>query len=90
MNRLQLSPIFGTQQPQEQSELDLPLSERWEGPAAKWENADVFRSWMVYDSELETGCTKGRVNWNTVFGLFLALSVSVTFWVGLGLMIANR
>jgi hypothetical protein len=88
--RLQLSPIFGTRRPQQQLELDLPLRERWEGPAAKWVDAEVFRSWLVYDSDLEAGRSTGRLNWNMVLGLALAVAVSITFWVGVGLMVAIR
>jgi hypothetical protein len=90
--RLQFSPIFGTQQPQQDPAANLPLRERWEGPAAKWENAEVFRSWLVYDSDLEAehSSSKGHFNWNAVLGLALAVAVSVTFWVGVVLMVANR
>jgi hypothetical protein len=88
--RLQFSPIFGTQQPEQQPALDLPLRKRWESPAAKWENAEVFRSWLVYDSDLEAERSKGHFNWNAVLGLALATAVSVTFWVGVVLMVANR
>jgi hypothetical protein len=86
--RLQFSPLFGTQRPPRHVEIDLPLRGRWEGPIANWENAEVFRSWLVYDSALETGRTQSH--WNKVLGLGLALAVSVTFWVGVGLMVADH
>jgi hypothetical protein len=86
--RLQLSPIFGSQQRRQQLELNLPLRERGQGPAAKWEHAELFRSWLVYDSDLGAGRTKSH--WNKVLGLGLALAVSMTFWVGVGLMLAEH
>jgi hypothetical protein len=87
--RVHLSPIFGTPEPHQQH-LDLPLRERWEDLAAKWDEAEVFRSWLVYDSDAEAKYAQRRVNWNMLLGLGLAFSVSVSFWIGLGLVIANR
>jgi hypothetical protein len=84
--RLQLSPISGARD----SQIDLPQGDRLESSATKWEDAEFFRSWLVYDSDLDLASTKGRVNGPIVFGLALAVLVSVTFWVGLGLMIASR
>jgi hypothetical protein len=84
--RLQLSPISGARD----SQIDLPPRKRPESSATKWEDAEFFRSWLVYDSDLDSASTKGRVNGPMVLGLALAVLVSVTFWIGLGLMIASR
>ena len=83
--RLQLSPISGTRE----SQLDLSSRERWEGPVANSQDANVFRSWLVYESDVETVRSAGRVNWNTVLGLALAVVVSVSFWVGVGIIVAR-
>jgi hypothetical protein len=88
--RLQFSPIFGTQQPRQDPAANLPLRERRKRPATKWDDAEVFRSWLVYDSDLEAERSEGHFNWNAVLGLALAVAVSVTFWVGVVLMVANR
>jgi hypothetical protein len=64
----------------------LPLSEA--PGAAPAEDAKFFRSWLVNDSDLETTRTHGRVNWNTMLGLAMAIVVSACFWAGIGLMIA--
>jgi hypothetical protein len=48
-----------------------------------------FRSWLVYDSELENGRRQGRGKWNAVLGLTLATGIGVSFWTGVGLMIAH-
>jgi hypothetical protein len=48
-----------------------------------------FRSWLVYDSDLENLRTHDRVKSNMVLGLTLATAISAGFWVGVGLMIAH-
>jgi hypothetical protein len=83
--RLQLSPISGTRE----SHVDLPSRERGEGPPPNSEDASVFRSWLVFDSDLEPVRGGSRGNWNTVLGLALAVVVSVSFWVGVGIMMAS-
>jgi len=83
--RLQLSPISGTRE----SHVDLPSRERGEGPPPNSEDANVLRSWLVYDSDLEPVRGGSRSNWNTVLGLALAVGVSVGFWVGVGIMMAS-
>lgn len=84
--RLQLSPISGTRE-----STGVPSRDQWDGSLTNWEDAKFFRSWLVYDSDSdqEPNCTDGRSNWNTVLGLALAVVVSVSFWVGVGLMIAH-
>ena len=79
--RLQLSPISSTHD-------SMPLRQRWSVPAANWEDAKFFRSWLVYDSGLEPNRTPG-ITWNSVLGLALAIAVSACFWAGIGLMIAR-
>ena len=83
--RLQFSPISGTRE----SQIDLPSRERWESAPTNWEDATLFRSWLVYDSDVEPNRTRGRINWNVVLGLALAVVVSVSFWAGVGRMIAR-
>jgi len=80
--RLQLSPISGTRE----SHTDLPSRERWVSPFTNSEDARFFRSWLVYDSDLEGENTHG-IRWNMILGLALAVIVSATIWLGVGLMI---
>jgi hypothetical protein len=47
------------------------------------------RSWLVYDSDIQTGHAAGRATRNMVLGLALAMAVSATFWAGAGLLIAH-
>jgi hypothetical protein len=65
------------------------ISQAWGSSPSNLEDTRFLRSWLVYDSELETGRTRGRVNWNMVLGLVLAATVSAGFWTGVGLMIAR-
>jgi hypothetical protein len=48
-----------------------------------------LRSWLVYDSEIPTLAVSGHVNRNRLLGLALSVSISASFWAGIGLMIAR-
>lgn len=85
MNRLQLSPIFGTRQ----SQMDLPLGERLDVPIANFEQAKIFRSRLIYDSAAEARREDYRPNWNMVTGLTLAVAVSIGCWVGIAYALAS-
>lgn len=82
--RLQLSPISASRE----SRIDLPLCESLEGSFSTWENAKFYRSWLVYDFDLQGEVTRGRMKWSVVLGLTLAAVLSVSFWVGAGLLVA--
>jgi hypothetical protein len=84
--RLQLSPISGTRE----SSIDLPSREFWEGGSRDCEDANFCRFWLEYDSDMEHAHTAGRVNWNLVLGLALAVLVSTSFWLGIGMIIIGR
>jgi hypothetical protein len=77
--RLQLSPLSSTRQSLS------PLVKGWGSSA----DAKFFRSWLVYDSDLEFSRTSGRVNWNMVMGLALAAVVSAGFWAAAGWVISH-
>jgi|HubBroStandDraft_1064217.scaffolds.fasta_scaffold00096_36 hypothetical protein len=49
----------------------------------------LLRSWLVYDSVVQTGLAPRRINWNMVLRLALATAVSVGIWAGVGLTIAR-
>jgi hypothetical protein len=65
------------------------ISQVWGSSPSNLRDIKFLRSWFVYDSELESSRTNGRINWNMVLGLFLATGVSAGFWTGVGLMIAH-
>jgi hypothetical protein len=48
-----------------------------------------LRGWLVYDSDIQTALEQGRVNWNLVAGLTLAIVVSAGFWAGVALVVAH-
>jgi hypothetical protein len=79
--RLQFSPISGTRE-SHADQLSLQPS-----PFANSRDANFFRSWLVYDSDLEAEDAPDRLHGNMVLGLSLAVMISATFWVGVGLMI---
>jgi hypothetical protein len=74
-HRLQLSPISGIRESQARI-----VGER---PSAK--DIAFLRSWFVYDSSLASGCN--GLNWSAILGLGLAVMLSISFWIGLGLLI---
>jgi hypothetical protein len=83
--RLQLSPISGTRETGPVVHLSKPSNTLPASP----EDAKFFRSWLVYDSDVEAGGKQGSINWNTTLGIALAVAVSVGCWIGAGLVIAR-
>lgn len=83
----QFSPVSGTRD----AHINLPSREIHEVllPDCNDIKDDIklFRSWMVYDSHLESRGKDCSVNWNGAFGLALTVTLSVIFWVGLGSLI---
>jgi hypothetical protein len=75
------------------STCETPLRQRasqaWGASPSSLQDVKFLRSWLVYDSELESSRTHGRFNWNMVLGLVLATSVSAGFWTSVGLVIAH-
>jgi hypothetical protein len=76
--RLQLSPIFSPPE----SRLAQPSG----GSPVRREDQKFFRSWLVYDSDLEATRTGGRMNWNMFIGLILMTMVSTGGWFCIGLL----
>ena len=54
--------------------------------SARLEDAKFFRSWLVYDSDLDASRTSGRFNWNIIAGLLLMVAVSAAGWSGVALL----
>jgi hypothetical protein len=82
--RLQIPPVAAGCR----SKHHLALREWWKGKQVNTQDAEFFRSWLVYDSDFDLGRSAGRLNWNMVLGLGLAVSVSVSFWAGAGMVLA--
>jgi hypothetical protein len=84
-HKLQHFPISGTRESREH----LPSGKPWANQPANPEGAKFFRSWLVYDFDMETTVTHRRVDWNVILGLGLATALSASFWATLGLMMAR-
>ena len=67
----------------------LPVQGSWGSLPANLQEVKFLRSWLVYDSDFPRRYVPGRVNWNLVLGLAAVVTVSATFWAGVGLMIAH-
>jgi hypothetical protein len=75
--KMQLSPISVTHG----SRMRIPLLNR--------EDAKFFRSWLVYDSDLDATRTRGRLNWNMIAGLGLMAVVSGAGWYGIAVLVEH-
>jgi hypothetical protein len=87
----QISPVSSTCG----TPLHRPISHLWGSSTANLRDMNLqdmkfLRSWLVYDSEIQTGGEAGRVNWSMVLGLALAMAVSAIFWAGVGMMMIAR
>ncbi len=73
--KMQLSPLPGAHEAQ----LRLPL--------ASQQDTRFFRSWLVYDSDLDTTHSRSRLNWNMVASFALMAAVSAGGWIGIALLL---
>ncbi len=83
MKRLQLSPISNLPKPDPHLGFDIKRT------ATRWEEARFFRSWLVYDSDLETSRSEGSVNWSVIAGLVVIAAVSASGWYGISLLVRH-
>jgi len=67
----------------------IPITGPWSSLPANSQDAKFLRSWLVYDSDLADGVPEGGVNWSTLLGIGLALILSLGFWAGLGVVVAE-
>ena len=79
----QLYPLSSTCE----TPLHLPIRGSWGAPPANSQDLKFLRSWLVYDSEIPTLAVSGHVNRSRLLGLALSVSISASFWAGIGLMI---
>ncbi len=87
MNRLQLSPMSRSMSGSMHSHPGVEFGDR--RSLARLEDARFFRSWLVYDSELEANRTRGYFNWNIFLGLATAMLVSAAGWSGAALVLKH-
>ena len=84
MNKLQPSPLSMAR--------EAPAVQRiapWASLPANLEQTRFFRSWLVYDSDLDLNRTHGRLNWNMIGGVALMLAVSAAGWTGVAWLMAQ-
>jgi hypothetical protein len=77
--KVQLSPISSL--PKLHSHLGFEVKRT----TIRWEDIRFFRSWLVYDSDLECSRSRGRWNWSVILGLVIAAAVSGSGWYGITL-----
>jgi hypothetical protein len=79
--KYQFSPMSST--PNTRAGSPFGKTKTW---SARLEDAKFFRSWLVYDSDLDATRTSGRFNWNIIAGLLLMVAVSAAGWSGVALL----
>jgi hypothetical protein len=88
MNRLQLSPMSVSGR--SSSTRSYPRVEFGNRRgSARWEDVKFFRSWLVYDSELEASRSRGAFNWNFFLGFTIALAISIAGWYGAAVLLRH-
>lgn len=84
-HKMQLSPMStGTK-----IQSDLTFAGRWGRPLADWEDVKFFRSWLVYDSDVESNRSQGRFNWNMLAGFTAMVMISVGGWSGIAFLVRH-
>lgn len=79
--KVQLSPISTTPKPRPYLGIDTNGTDV-KRTTLRWEDARFFRSWLVYDSDLEHSRTESKVNWSVIGGLLIMAAVSAGGWYG--------
>lgn len=58
----------------------------WSSPPDSKKEVKIFRSWLIYDPELDQ---PRRTKRDVVLGMALVFCISASFWAGVGLAIAH-
>jgi hypothetical protein len=74
--KMQLSPISVTHSGVQPSTLSR-------------DDAKFFRSWLVYDSDLETARSHGLLNWTMLASLAFIALVSLSGWFGIAVLVRS-
>jgi hypothetical protein len=64
----------------------LPIQGAWGSSPTDLQDMKLLRSWLVYDSEIQTGAPANR-SW--LLGFALVFGINASFWTGIGLIIAR-
>jgi len=65
------------------------IPEHWSTPSGYSPEIGFLRAWFEDDSPCSGNQSENRVNWGAVSGLALSVVLSVTFWTGVGVLIAR-
>jgi hypothetical protein len=84
MNKMQFSAMFNDRGSALRQSINA-----WGTRPVSLEDTKFFRSWLVYDSDLETNRTRGRINWNLIVGAALMLAVSAGGWAGVAWLVSR-
>ncbi len=82
--KAQLFPLSSTV-----SSRSLPIEGSWNQAGPNSEDSKFLRGWLVYDSEEQENQLCARSARRLALGLILAVGISASFWVGLGLVLAR-
>ncbi len=67
----------------------LPIQTSWGDLPVNLEQVKFVRSWLVYDSEMQSNLVSGRAIRHTAIGLALAIALSASFWTGIGVVVVR-
>jgi len=68
------------------SNLRISIRGPWSSPSLNCRDVEFFRSWLIYDPELDE---PRRMNREVMLGMALVFGISASFWAGVGLAIAH-
>jgi len=67
----------------------VAVQRSWKSEPSSSREIKFLRSWLVYDSKHDAGFRAGRPNWRLILGLAIVVTVSASFWTGVGLLVAR-
>lgn len=65
------------------------LPEHWSTPSGYSPEIGFLQAWFEDDSPRSGNQSQDRINWGAVSGLALSVLLSVSFWTGVGVLIAR-
>jgi hypothetical protein len=82
--KVQLSPIYTPPKPRPYiNGTDVKQT------LVRLEDASFFRSWLVYDSDLEHSRTESKLNWSVIGGLVIMAAASAGGWYGFTVLLQH-
>ena len=66
--------------------LRVSIQGPWSSLPLSYHQAEFFRSWAVYDPQLDA---PRPINRKVILGMILVLGISASFWAGVGIAVAQ-